>query len=215
MDRTEQCAEYWEQGGFVVGVQIADRVFIDRPTSSAVLGELVPMIVESLAAEPAVATHAPGVTISTDVLEAARVQLATLASEPEPVDCPFIDQPAVDAALAEAGIDLATDDWSAVVSEGADGAVAGLACAGQSGRSNVRVDVLDFGATDAAQDVIEFVHGCESIGDTNFCAESWEQDGLAVTVIVTAVGVDVEQPDVRAAVDALAPTVVAELGGVS
>ena len=54
VDRTEQCAEYWEQDGFVIGVQIADRVFIDRPTASAVLGALVPSIVESLAAEPTI-----------------------------------------------------------------------------------------------------------------------------------------------------------------
>ena len=212
VDRTEQCAEYWEQGGFLVGVRIADRVFIDRPTSSAVLVALVPLIVESLAAE-AVAAPGPGVTLPAGVLDAARAQLAALSSDAEPVECPFVDQLAIDVALADAGIDLVTDEWSAVASEGAGGAVAGLACAGRSGRSAIRVEVLDFGASDAAQDVIELVHGCEKVGDTEYCVETWEQDGLTVTVSVTAVGTDIEQPAVRALVDALAPVVLEHLAG--
>ena len=214
VDRTERCAEYWEQDGFVIGVQIADRVFIDRPTSSAVLGEIVPSIVEALAAEPLVA-NAADVTVPSDVVDAARAHLAALGSGPQAVECPFVDQPAVDAALGDAGIDLVTDDWSAVVSEGADGAIAGLACAGRSGRSEVRVDVFDFGDSDTAQDVIELVHGCEKIGDIEYCVETWEQDGLTVTVSITdtdtSAGVDIAQSDVRALVDALAPVVLAHL----
>jgi hypothetical protein len=212
VDRTEQCAEYWEQGGFVVGVRIADRVFIDRPTSSAVVGAVVPMIVESLAAEPVVAPGT-GVTLPSDVLDAARAQVATLAVGPELVECPFVDQPATDDALADAGIDLLTDDWSAVTSEGADGAVAGVACSGRAGPGEVQVDVIDFANSDAAQDVIELVHGCEKVGDTEYCVETWEQDGLTVTVSVTAVGTDIEQPAVRALVDALAPVVLEHLAG--
>ena len=187
VDRTEQCAEFWEQSGFVVGVEIADRVFVDRPTASAVLVALVPTIVASLAAEPVVATGT-GVTVPADVVDAARSQIATLSSGAEPVECPFVDQPAVDAALADAGVDLETDDWSAVATEGADGADAGLACGGQAGRGEVRVDVIDFGDSNSAQDIIELVHGCERVGDTEYCVETWEQDGLTVTVSVTAVG---------------------------
>jgi len=48
VDRTDQCVEFWEQDGFVVGVLLADRVFVDRPTASAVLNELVPAVVTSL-----------------------------------------------------------------------------------------------------------------------------------------------------------------------
>ena len=212
VDRTEQCAEFWEQSGFVVGVEIADRVFVDRPTASAVLVALVPSIVASLAAEPVVATGT-GVTVPADVVDAARSQIATLSSGAEPVECPFVDQPAVDAALADAGVDLDTDDWSAVATEGADGADAGVACGGQVGRGEVRVDVIDFGDSNSAQDIIELVHGCERVGDTEYCVETWEQDGLTVTVSVTAVGTDIEQPDVRAVVDALAPDVLENLAG--
>ncbi|MDQ3544359.1 MAG: hypothetical protein M3431_10940 [Actinomycetota bacterium] len=35
-------------GALVVGVLLADRVFVDRPTASAVLNELVPAVVTSL-----------------------------------------------------------------------------------------------------------------------------------------------------------------------
>jgi hypothetical protein len=209
VDRTDQCAEYWEQDGFVVGVQLVDRVFMDRPTSSAVLVDLVPDIVESLAAEPPVSAGT-SVTVPAPVIEAARERVAALSDELNAA-CPFIDRSAIDVALADASIDFVTDDWSAVTSEGADGAVAGLACAGRSGRSEVRVDVLDFGESGAALDIIELVHGCEQIGDTEYCVESWEQDGLTVTASITVVGADVGQPDVGALIDALAPVVLENL----
>ena len=51
VDLTDQCVEFWEQDGFVVGVLLADRVFIDRPTASAILNELVPEVVETLASD--------------------------------------------------------------------------------------------------------------------------------------------------------------------
>lgn len=210
VDRTEQCAEYWEQDGFVVGVAIADRVFIDRPTASATLAALVPAIVESLAAEPPVA-DAAGVTVPADVLDAARQELAALASAGDAVECPFVDQTAVDTALAGAGVDVSVDEWSALASEGAERALAGVACRGSAGPGGVQVEVLDFGDSDAAADVLELVHGCVRVGDTEFCVESWTQDGLVVTVSVTGVGTDLAQPDVRAFADALGPAVVTEL----
>lgn len=49
IDRTDRCVEFWEQDGFVVGVLLADRVWMDRPTASAVLAEVVPAVVTSLA----------------------------------------------------------------------------------------------------------------------------------------------------------------------
>jgi len=49
VDRTNRCAEFWESDGLVVGVVLADRVFMDRPAASAVLVELVPVVLESLA----------------------------------------------------------------------------------------------------------------------------------------------------------------------
>lgn len=212
VDLTERCAEFWEQDGFVLGVLAADRVYVDRPTVSAMLGELAPVIVASLAAEPPVAV-ASGVTVPPDVLGAARARLLALSTAGGPLACPIIGQAAVDVALSDAGIDLRTDDWYSMAWDGTTAAVAGVECAGAAGQGALRIEVLDLGSSAAAADMMELVRGCERMGDTEFCVESWEQDGVTVTVVVTAVGADVAQPDVRALVDSLAPVIITRLAG--
>jgi len=212
-DRTEQCVEYWVQDGLAIGIHITDQLAVDRPTASAVLVALVPDVVDMLVradgGEPG--ASAANVTVPADVIEAARQHVAALSGELL-VECPFIDPATIDAELADAGIAIEPgDDWSGAPASGSEDALAGIACSGAGGSSTVSIEVLDFSGPDAAEDVIELVRWCRLGENLTWCVESWQQDGLAVTVIIEASGVDVERAEVVGLLEALVPVVLDNL----
>ena len=122
-DLAIRCAEWWQHDGFVVGVEIVDRVFVDRPTASTVLGGLVPAIVSTLGlaasdiADPLQTISAADAGRALDALEAlVDANPEAVSSEHERIDCPLLDSESLRPALDDAGIDWPLGGWAASIS---------------------------------------------------------------------------------------------------
>jgi hypothetical protein len=177
IDLHTQCDEYWIRDTFVIGVRIDDRVFVDRPSASAALAALIPDVVATLAAVPEYEEPAEFTATDAEVARA-RAGLITLAGADDPAQCPLVARDDLDAASESVGLELAVEDWSAGT-EDRDGAA--VVCRARGTASSVTLLVEDHGDSASAQSAIDLVHGC----DGGFCVESWQQDGLLVTVAVT------------------------------
>lgn len=225
VDLTHQCQEYWASGGLVVGLWVADRVFVDRPTMSAVLAGLVPTVLATLAGR-ATDVADPLAGITTAVVEAAAAGLAGATTRGP---CPLVDEAEVAAALAGAGSDLPTDGWAAApLPRSLEGAVVAVQCTGGLPDATVAVTAADFGDAGAADDFVASVGladggsaadlepgdltvgTCTAVGRSRYCVEWWRQGGLAVGVALFG-GSAVTQDAAADVLVALVPAVLAHL----
>lgn len=208
VDLTDRCVELWEQEGFVVGVMLADRVFMDRPTASAVLTELVPVVVASLAGDPSEADQRLIDVTDEQVKAAADGLPAVLGMVPAAPDsaaeCPAIDLDEAVELLDAAGVAITFDalSGSRVVLFGDDGddQVAALLCNGGTSDSLATFLVADFGNSALADEYVASlgladggspsdlpkgettVGYCTSVSAVRYCAEFWRRDGLVIGV---------------------------------
>lgn len=208
IDLTDRCVEFWEQEGFVVGVILADRLFMDRPTASAVLTELVPAVVASLAGDSSGAGQAL-VDVTDEQVEAAADGLAevieTLPEAPDSAaECPPIDRDEAVELLEAAGVAITFDALSGsrvlLFDDDGDDRVAALLCTGGTLDSLATFLVADFGSSELADEYVASlglaeggspsdlpkgqvtVGYCTSVSAVRYCAEFWRRDGLVVGV---------------------------------
>jgi hypothetical protein len=226
VDLTHQCREWWESGGLAVGLWVVDRIFIDRPTMSAVLIELVPPVLAKLAGRATDIADPLAAVTTADVQAAA----AGLAGAPTSGECPALGEAELAAALATAGSDLPTDGWAAgSFARPVEGAINGMQCTGGDADAMVTVTVLDFGDPAAADDFVASVGlpdggsgadlepGDRTVGTCivavgmEHCSEWWRQDGLAVGVALFAESSDIARHDASEVLVAVVPTVLTNL----
>ena len=170
-DLAVRCAEWWQHDGFVVGVEIVDRVFVDRPTASTVLGGVVPAIVSTLGAaasdiaDPLRTIGAADAGRALDALDAfVDANPEAVSSEHERIDCPLIDSESLRPALDDAGIDWPLGGWAASISpvtfpRDLDPVPQRVSCTNRSG--SVTVDAIAFGDDGQAADFVASVGGAE------------------------------------------------------
>ena len=209
-DRAVRCAEWWQHDGFVVGVEIVDRVFVDRPTASTVLGGVVPAIVSTLGAaatdiaDPLQTIGAADAGRALDALDAfVDANPEAVSSEHERIDCPLLDSESLRPALDDAGIDWPLGGWAASISpvtfpRDLDPVPQRVSCTNRSG--SVTVDAIAFGDDGQAADFVASVGGaeggsasdlapgdltvgsCTSASGAKYCNEWWRGDGLVLGV---------------------------------
>jgi hypothetical protein len=131
-----ECTGARTQEGVAISVRIADRVFVDAPTTDAVLQEVVPEVIGSLS-ERAADVVDPLAAIGAEDVMAASAALAAAISgvEDDPVrgDCPVLARSDLEAALIEAGIEAELEDWGAATRPlGDPGQPTVLECGGDS-----------------------------------------------------------------------------------
>ena len=209
IDLHTQCFEYWTRDGFMIAVQIDDRVAVDRPTASAVLIRLIPAVVGQLAAVPEpdvpVEHHA-----AADDIDSARVGLVEVLRAEPSEQCRVIDNDVFGSLLAGLSLPTGADlSLRASPAASAGDGLDRLGCVSAGDDASVSIFVQDFGDSDSAREVIELVHGCEQAGNLEFCVESWEQDGLTITATLT--GADLEPNHVTELLQALVPAVLEHL----
>ncbi len=227
IDRTDRCVEFWEHDGFVVGVLLADRVFMDRPTASAVLNELVPAVVTSLTSDAPDETADdidPLDGMTDEQIIAAMVGLNELVGGAgiRPIDfgdCPILREADIETSLTDRGISIDLGDWdetsSIVPNAAGDAAIPGVLCRGADGDEEVQLFVNVFGDDASADEFIADLGGCESVAELQYCLVFGQRDGFVVGIGVLAAADELTADDAEAVLAEVVPIVLDNLAGAS
>jgi hypothetical protein len=235
-DRAVRCSEWWHHDALVFGVEIVDRVYVDRPTASTLLGGIVPAVVATLAAsatdvaDPLRAVTRADVDAATAALGAfVDAHPDALTSERERLDCPLVDAGALEPSLADAGLDWTLGGWAASIApvtypRDLDPLPIRVSCTNRAG--SVTLDAITFGDAGDAADFVASVGGaeggsgsdlapgdltvgsCTSAGGARYCNEWWRSDALVIGVTLFS---DPSSPDHRPIGPDDAATILADL----
>ena len=237
VDRTTRCIELWHDDGLLVGIVLADRVSMDRPTASAVLDQLVPTVIVSLSGGAADIADALASITDDAVLDAAIGFAGFVASTPQgsSVACPAISATAMSAALADAEIVSDLAGWAGtlepVTYPDLDPAPLLLACADRDDLATL--SVIDFANAQVADEFVASVGrpdggspadiepgdltvgtcatADDPAGPLDYCQEWWRRDGLVIGVTLFGPGDAIGPTDAASVLIALVPDVLATL----
>jgi hypothetical protein len=218
------CTEAWNGDGLTMSLTIVDRVFLDGPTTEAVLADVVPVVIGVLAANASDIAD-PLNSIDDQSVADAAAGLDAIVGAGLAGPCPAIDAEAIEAALAG---DETLAGWDASIDTVDSETV--LDCGGSAGAIDVTLKVAAFDDSVAAADFVASVALPEggSAGDLppgevtvgscvdaaaagRFCTEWWWRNGVVVGVWL--LGQDVTESDAAALLVAIVPAVIDTLAG--
>jgi hypothetical protein len=235
------CEEEWHDGGLEVTVLVSDRIAFDRVTASTILGDLVPAVVANLAAgstdvaDPLRAVIAAEGAAASEGLGRFVDANADQVGEGAEIACPAVTGGTMAELLHDAGVDEDLDDWSAALDavtfpEDLDPVPVRLTCSGGSDL-DVRLIVIDFGETGAAEDFVasvglaeggsaaDLVSGdltvgsCTQAAGVELCSEWWWADGLVVGTWLSGDAAAIGGSDAANLLVSALPSVITNLAG--
>jgi hypothetical protein len=233
-DRVHDCYEVWTDGsGFAVMLHVQDRIYFDRPTASAVLDQLVPVVLSSLGSRGGEA-DGPLSSVTDAEIDAATAGLAAVVTAPDlpGAACAVLERAQLDAALAASGVAVPVDEWiGTATGDGSGSAESSYVCRTMPPGASDGVTLLvsefatpsdagDFvasvalaeGGTGADLDPAAITHGtCVNAGGTELCAEMWPRGSLVIGVTVAGPASDVGRGDASDVLRAIAPGVISTL----